>query len=303
MSALRRLACPRLAFQGALLLPLLLTGCSLLPTTRKLPVPKAPLVTQTISPEQLVSRLNQRWNAIRTLTATVEMQPSVTRTKEGVAKDYPSVHGNILLRKPSDLRVLGRYFGVSVFDMASNGDCFTLSIPHDDKVIKGCGPPKTMSASTWENLRPGFFFDALLVRGLDPNNPDEKYSVTSETLMVEDAAKKHLFSVPEYILRIARARVGSQKETPVRVVYFHRDDLLPYQQDIYDSDGNLETQVTYSAYQEFEGGKYPSSVTIKRPLEGIQIVLTIDTVHENEPLPNDQFVLKPPEGATVVNRD
>jgi len=26
------------------------------------------------------------------------------------------------------------------------------------------------------------------------------------------------------------------------VIYFHRDDLEPYQQDIYDSDGNLVTR-------------------------------------------------------------
>jgi len=294
-------ACRRLARCGALLLPLMLTGCSFFfPTNRKLPMPKTALVTQNISPEELVSRLNQRWSAINTLTATVEMQASVTKSKQGVATDYPGVHGNILLRKPSDMRVLGRYFGVSVFDMASNGDCFTLSIPHDNKVVKGCGPSKTKSANTWENLRPRFFFDAMLVRGLES---DDQYSVTSETFMVEDAAKKRLLSVPNYILRITRYKPGSQKETPARVVYFHRDDLLPYQQDVYDSEGTIETQVTYSAYQDFEGSKYPSSVTIKRPLEEIQIVLSVEDVHENLPLANDQFVVQTPEGATIVNRD
>jgi len=91
---------------------------------------------------------------------------------------------------------------------------------------------KHKSANTLENLRPGFFFDAILVRGLDP---DDRYSVTSETFMVEDAAKKHLYSVPEYVLRITRYKAGTQEEAPVRVVYFHRDDLMPYQQDIYDT--------------------------------------------------------------------
>jgi outer membrane lipoprotein-sorting protein len=288
----------RLASAGALFVPILLTGCSLFPTTRKLPMPKAPNIEQTVAPEELVSRLNQRWAAINTLTATVEMQASVTKTKEGVAKDYPSAHGQILLRKPSDLRVLGRYFGVSAFDMASDGKCFTLSIPHDNKVIKGCGASKTKSANTWENLRPGFFFDAILVRGLDQ---DDHYDVTSETLMMEDVAKKHLYSEPEYILHITRFERGRQKGTPVRVVYFHRDDLLPYQQDIYDNEGNLETQVTYASYQDFEGGQYPSTVTIKRPIDEIQIVLTIDTVHENTPLPNDQFVVQIPEGSKIQN--
>jgi outer membrane lipoprotein-sorting protein len=290
----------RLASAGALFLPVLLTGCSLLPTTRKLPVPKAPVLTQNVTPEELVARLNQRWGAINTLTATVEMQASVANSKEGLAKDYPSVHGNILLRKPSDLRVLGRYFGVTVFEMASNGTNFTLSIPHNNVVIKGSNSLKTKSKNTWENLRPEFFFDAMLVRGLDPA---DHYSVTSETFMVEDAARKRLFSVPEYILRITQSTPGVQKETISRVVYFHRDDLLPYQQDIYDNEGNIETQVTYLAYQDFEGGKYPSKVTIKRPIDEIQIVLTVEDVHENQPLADDQFVVPIPEGAKIVNQE
>jgi outer membrane lipoprotein-sorting protein len=290
----------RLASTGALFLSILLTGCSLLPTTRKLPVPKAPVLTQNIAPEELVARLNQRWGAINTLTAKVEFQASVSKSKEGVATDYPSVDGHILMRKPADLRVLGRYFGVSVFDMASNATNFTLSIPHNSVVIKGSNSLKTKSKNTWENLRPAFFFDAMLVRGLDP---DENYSVTSETFMVEDAARKRLFSVPEYILRITHSTPGVQKETISRVVYFHRDDILPYQQDIYDSEGNIETQVTYFAYQDFEGAKYPSSVTIKRPIDEIQIVLTVEDVHENQTLADDQFVVPIPEGAKIVNQE
>jgi hypothetical protein len=86
---------------------------------------------------------------------------------------------------------------------------------------------------------------------------------------------------------------------PRRVVYFHRDDLEPYQQDIYDSEGNLVTQVTYAGYQDFEGSKYPSSVVITRPVEEIRIVLSVDSVKENQPLPDNQFVVPIPEGAKI----
>ena len=60
-----RARCRHASF-GALLLPILLTGCSLFPTTRKLPVPKAPLITQTVKPDELVAQLNQRWDALKT---------------------------------------------------------------------------------------------------------------------------------------------------------------------------------------------------------------------------------------------
>lgn len=286
----------RAASFGVMLLPLLMTGCSLLPTTRRLPVPKAPSIVQTVTPEELVARLNDRWAGIETLTAKVEFYASKSKSKEGVATDYPSVEGHILMRKPGMLRALGQYFGVRVFDMASDGNCFTLSIPHDDKVLKGCGPAKKKSPNAWENLRPGFFFDAMLVRGLDP---DDLYSRVADSETVEDAARKHLYTVPEYVLTISRRKPGTQQLIPARVVTFRRDTLLPYQQDLYDSEGNLETEVIYGAYQNFEGSQYPSKVTIKRPQEEIQIVLVVEDVKENQKLPDDQFVVPVPEGSTI----
>jgi hypothetical protein len=281
-----------------LCLTLLLTGCSLLPTTRKLPVPKAPVITQYVSAEELVGRLNNRWAATNTLTAKVEFH--ATKSKEGVATDYPSVDGHILIRKPADLRVFGRYFGVLVFDMASDAVKFTLSIPHNNVVIKGSNTVTKKSMNTWENLRPGFFLDAMMVRGLEP---DDLFSVVTASETIEDAARKHLFTVPEYVLSISRRKPGTQQLIPVRVVTFRRDNLLPYQQDIYDSEGRLETHVTYSAYQAFEGNQYPSTVTINRPLDEVQIILNVEDVHENLTLNDDQFVIATPEGAKVQTQE
>jgi hypothetical protein len=83
------------------------------------------------------------------------------------------------------------------------------------------------------------------------------------------------------------------------VVYFHREDLMPYQQDIYDSDGVLETQVFYAGYQDFEGHSFPSSIVIKRPVDDIQIVMGVEDVHENQPLKDDQFVPYTAEGSKI----
>jgi hypothetical protein len=281
-----------------LVLPLVLSGCSLLPTTRKLPIPKAPLVTQTAAPEELVSRINARWAALESLTATVEIQASEIKKKEGIAKGSPVIRGHILMRKPQMLRVLGSYLGMRAFDMASDGVEFTsfLHLPSGSKFVKGSNTLKKKSANQMENLRPGFFFDALAVHGLEP---DDLYTVTADTITVEDAARKHFSLVPEYILSISRRKPGSQQLTPVRVITFHRDDLQPYQQDLYDGEGNLETQVLYSSYQDFGTGRYPAKVTIKRPLEELEIVMSVDEVKENVPLTDDQFQIKIPEGAQI----
>jgi hypothetical protein len=146
------------------------------------------------------------------------------------------------------------------------------------------------------NLRPDFFFDAMLVHGL---RPDDFYSVTADTETIEDSSKKHLYITPEYVLSITRHNPGARSDTPVRVVTFHRDDLLPYQQDLYDEKGNLETIVQYTKYADFNGSRYPSVVTIKRPIEGIQLVLTVARVIENPKLTDDQFEVKMPDGVKV----
>jgi hypothetical protein len=140
----------------------------------------------------------------------------------------------------------------------------------------------------------------MLVRGLEPN---DLYSVVMDSKTVEDAARKHLFIVPEYVLSISRPKPGSQELTPVRVVTFTRDNLMPSQEDLYDDQGNLETEVIYGPYQDFEGSQYPSTVTIKRPQEAIQIVLTVEDVKENQSLADDQFVVPIPEGSKIVNQE
>jgi outer membrane lipoprotein-sorting protein len=281
---------------AALALPTLLSGCSyFLPTKRHLPVPKAPAAIQTVSPEDLVKQLDDRWDALNNLTATVEVYATELRSSEGVEKDFPSCRGYIVMRKPRMLRVAGTYFGVRIFDMASDGNHFTLLIPGKNTVFEGSNTVAQRSDNPLENLRPGFFLDAITVRGLDP---EEEYMVTSDTATVADAANKHLYSEPEYTLDIVR-RKSAQEIQPVRTVTFHRDDMQPYDQTVYDKNGALETQITYSNYQIFSAGKYPSKVTIKRPQEGIQLVLAVERVEENVPMPADQFEVKIPAGATI----
>jgi outer membrane lipoprotein-sorting protein len=170
-------------------------------------------------------------------------------------------------------------------------------MPTKNLAVEGANAVTEKSSNPLENLRPNFFLDALVVRGLEP---DEEYMVARDTETIEDTAKKHLSSMPEYVLSIMRRKTAVEN-LPIRVVTFHRDDMLPYDQDVYDSSGTLETQIMYRNYTEFSAGKYPSSVTIKRPQEGIQLVLSVERVEENVELPASQFEVSIPQGATVKN--
>ncbi len=285
-----------LAAATALLLPFTFTGC--LVSHRKLPVPIAPAVVQTASPSDLVTSLNKHWDTLDTLRAKVEIQASVSNSKAGEAKDYTSIPGYVLFRKQKMVRVIGfvPVVRTRMFDMTSNGKDFTLFLPTRSMAYEGPNEVTKRSANVLENLRPDFFLDALVVRGIAP---DDLYSVTADTDTTEDAKKKHLLLVPEYILSVLRSKPGSHELQPIRVVHFHRDDLLPYQQDLYDNNGNLETQAFYGKYVAFGQDKFPSTVTIKRPMEGLQVVLTVGDVSENVQLPDDQFQIQLPKETKI----
>jgi hypothetical protein len=288
---------------GALALPLLLSGCSLFPTKRHLPVPIAPAIVLGATPEELVAQVDQRWNDFENIAVTVDIQATLLKPQQGLATDFPSVHGWIVMQKPDSLRVVGQLglVGLRVFDMASDGNRFTLLIPPQSKAMEGSNSVVRKSENQFENLRPGFLFDAMMVRALDP---DDFYARISDTETIEDAANKHLLLMPEYVLSITRhASNGSKVDKPMRVITFHRDDLLPSNQDLYDNQGNLESQVSYSAYKDFGGTQYPTKVVIKRPLENIQFVLTVEKVDKNQKLPEGEFTVNIPPGTAVQHLD
>jgi outer membrane lipoprotein-sorting protein len=277
----------------------MLTGCvSLFTSKHRLPVPMAPATVQTATASQLVDQVNQNWAKFDSMTATVDIRASHLKSKEGVATDYPSFRSNLLLRKPNMLRILGKLPVVqtTMFDLASDGKKFTLVIPPKSKVYQGENASKGTSPNWYENLRPDPFFNAMVVRGLAK---DELYSVTAENITEEDVANKRLLLHPEYELSIVRRKNDSQELYPIRIIRFHRDDLLPYEQDLYDDQGNLDTQVIYGAYQNFDGTKYPGTITLKRPQEEYQLIMTVERITANPTLNDDQFQVAIPTGYTT----
>jgi outer membrane lipoprotein-sorting protein len=278
-----------------LILPTL-TGC--LYHTRKVQVPKAAAVVQGARGEDLVKQVNEAYAAIHTLTATVEFQAQVGGSHKGAVTDYTSFRGYILMEKPGKLRVLGLVpvLHTHAFDLASNGDTFKLLIPPKSKAIVGKAQVTSPTKNALENLRPGLFFDSMLIHSI---SPEEQIFVTGESRVFTDPAKKHLVEEPVYDLAIVRRKPNGNELMLDRVIRFGRANLLPFEQDIYDSDGNITTQVLYGPYQTFGDTRFPGTVTIKRPLDEYQITLTIEKLTLNQNLTDDQFELKIPEGIAV----
>ena len=71
--------------------------------------------------------------------------------------------------------------------------------------------------------------------------------VASDTETVPDAAKKHPVQGAG-VHGSASCPEDGHRELPFRTITFHRDDMLPYDQEIYDNQGAPETLIVYSNY-------------------------------------------------------
>ena len=275
---------------------LVLSGC--LKHTRILERPQAPAVVLTATPQQLIQQLDERFDAIHSMSATVMIQASVGSAAKGKETDYTSIHGYIRLRQPSMLRVLGMLpvIETRAFDMVSNGKSFTLWIPPKNLAVTGTGTVATPSSNPLMNLRPAVFYDSMLIKKVE--HEDLVY-VTSDTGIVRDPKTHRLMAEPDYELGILRRIGNSQQLMPERVVHISRTNLMPFQQDEYDSHGILVTRTLYADYRLFDGIQYPTKIAINRPIDGYQLALTIVKLTFNHPLANDQFDLKIPAGTKI----
>lgn len=278
-----------------LLLPAL-QGCFV--HTYQVEQPQTPAVIQQASVDQLVSIVNDNAEKVQTLKASVTIQVSVGGARKGKVTDYTSLSGYILLRTPGMLRVLGLLPVVHTpaFDMASNGQNFTLTIPPKSKAYVGTEQVTHPSTNPLLNLRPNIFFDTLVPQRIAP---DDLVYVTTNTRTYMDPQTHRLMADPEYELTIVRQKPGGRELIPERRIRFDRVTLLPSGVDIYDAAGTIQTQATYGPYQSFGTERYPSTITIRRPLEEYQIVLTFTKVSFNEPLADNQFELKVPADYTT----
>jgi hypothetical protein len=283
---------------SALLLLVLpfINGC--LVRTRTLKQSKMPPVVLTATADDLVKSINDQCQAIHSLSATVEFQATVGGPRKGKEKTYTSFSGYILLRKPEFLRVIGfvPVLHTRAFDLASDGKTFKLSVPHENKVFEGQNTVTKESPNTLENFRPNVFSDSLLINCI---GSDDLLTLTSNSETKLDPKTRQMIVHPEYDLSVLRRKDSNRVLVPDRVIHFDRTDMRPYEEDIYDSSGAIQTQAIYAPAQTFGPVKFPGSITIKRPLEEYQIVVTFQKLVTNLKLTDDQFEMKTPNGAVV----
>lgn len=266
--------------------------------TRRVPKAKLPVNVLTATPQQLVGIINQQYDAVNSMFAAVTFTATVGGSLNGKEKTVTPFSGYIFIRKPESLRVIG-YLPVvhsPAFDMASDGKTFKLWIPPKNEAIEGTNTVREESANSFENMRPYMFFDSLLIPRIDA---DDLLTVTGDSNTVVNPRTKQLEIQPEYLLTVQSRQGSSQLLQVHRVIHFSRINLRPSEEDIYDQNGQIQTQAIYGPLQSYGTELFPGTITLRWPLQQRQILITIEKLKINPPVTDAEFEVKIPRGAKV----
>jgi hypothetical protein len=259
--------------------------------TTQVPAATRPVVLEATE-EQLLDRYNGLARNLQSLDATAELKPYAGSAYTGVIDEYHEVKAFILASRPYNIRMIGQVpvVGTTVFDMASDGHDFEVSIPTKNSFLVGPVTLTRASAKPIENLRPQHLVDALLW----PQVRKEELTLFEE---FNDEAARY------YVITVLR---GGYKSEILRRIWFNRADLRFARLQTYGPKGALLSDVRYADWQPVDNpsstfDEYPHTIGIDRPHDEYRLDLTLTKVTANEPITADRFQLQAPQGVEVTH--
>jgi len=243
---------------------------------------------QTATLDQLLARL-QTWNQqIQTVTATVDLEPTLGTVLKGEISQLKDVRGYVLIRKPNMIRMFGLYPVVRTraFDMVSNGTDFELFVPVKNKFIVGKNHLDKPSSRKLENLRPQHIFEALVIA---PPGKGERAVLENDT----DETNAY------YIVHLLREEGGRLLLT--RNIWFDRARLSIARQEIFDETGDIVSDSRYNDYDDVRGVAFPKKISVMRPKDEYGVALTVLKLQLNETLGDEKFALTQPPGTELLD--
>jgi hypothetical protein len=276
-------------------------GCGGKAVTNRTVVTQAQkLVAKEATREELLDSYNQIARDTKTLNATVELKPTAGSKYSGVIDEYHEVKAFLLAARPAEIRVIGQapVIGTTVFDMASDGNTFRVSIPSKKKFLVGAVAIERASSKPIENLRPQHLLDALLW----PEIRKEE-SVTLKEFNDENARY--------YVLTVLRG--GYQVEV-LREIWFDRADLQVARIQNFGPKGLLLSDTRLADWQPADSAtspnpaaassnavaSFPRAIRIDRPHDDYKLDLKVTKVSMNEAIPPERFNLEQPAGSELV---
>ena len=267
-------------------------------TTTKLP-PQVRPVVRDASRDELLEKYNEIARAVKSVNATVELKPTAGSKYGGIVEEYHEVKAFLLAQRPAQIRMIGQapVIGKTIFDMASDGETFRVSIPSKNKFIVGSIAAERASEKPIENLRPQHLLDALLW-------PEIR---KEESVLLEEFNDE---TARSYVLTVLR---GGYRTEILRKIWFDRADLQVSRLQTFGPKGVLLSDVHVSDWQPVVSDQqslasptpgavsaFPRQVRIERPHDDYRLDLQVLKLSLNEELPLDRFKLEQPPGSDLV---
>jgi hypothetical protein len=256
--------------------------------------PTARPVVKDATQEELLERYNSFAHNLRSVNATVELKPTAGTKYSGVIDEYHEVKAFLLASRPWNIRMIGQVpvVGKTVFDMASDGTNFEVSIPPKNKFLTGPVTLERTSSKPIENLRPQHLLEALLWPEVRKEEPVLMEEFNDETARY-------------YVLTVLH---GGYKTEILRKIWFDRADLRVVRLESYGPKGALLADVRYAEWGpvEAENGaaasvsEFPRKIRIERPHDEYTLEMAVTKVTLNEPMDASRFRLEAPAGAELV---
>jgi hypothetical protein len=262
-------------------------------------------VAKDATREELLDAYNAIARKLKTLVATVELKPTAGSKYSGVIDEYHEVKAFLLAERPSEIRVIGQapVIGKTVFDMASDGDTFRVSIPTKNKFLVGTVASERNSSKPIENLRPQHLLDALL---WPPIRKEEAVTMTE----FNDEKGRY------YVLTVLRG--GYQLEV-LREIWFDRSNLQVARIQTFGPKGILLSDASFADWQPVDNPaagqtnapataaaasqaitSFPRSIHIERPHDDYTLDMQVTKMAVNGEIPPDGFKLEQPAGSELV---
>src|SRR5277367_6016178 len=236
--------------------------------------PAARPVVKDATQDELLERYNSFARNLKSVNATVELKPTAGTKYSGVIDEYHEVKAFLLASRPWNIRMIGQVpvVGKTVFDMASDGKTFEVSIPPKNKFLTGPVALERTSSKPIENLRPQHLLEALLWPEIRKEEPVLMEEFNDETARY-------------YVLTVLR---GGYRTEILRKIWFDRADLQVARLESYGPKGVLLSDVHVSDWQALVGDQehpapapadgvtmFPRAVRIDRPHDDYRLDLQL----------------------------
>jgi hypothetical protein len=254
-------------------------------------------VVRDATREELLEKYNAAARTVNSLNATVELKPIGGSKYSGVIEEYHELKAFLLAQRPASIRIIGQapVIGTTVFDMASDGESFRVSIPSKNKFLVGSVSLERASSKPIENLRPQHLLEALLW-------PEIR---KQETVLFEEFNEE---IARYYVLTVLRG--GYQTEI-LRKVWFDRSNLEIARLQSFGPRGFLNSDAHLSNWQPVDAPatdaasapaqQFPRSILLERPHDDYRLDLQISKIAVNADIPAERFTLEQPAGADVIH--